>query len=231
MLDGKAASPLHLAVRFNAIDCVRLFIEHRASIDRQNASGHTPLHCLAVSQPTIGESLQANDAIARVLLDAAKERSSSFLHRYLQIENVDQQTALSLACEHARLHLVRLLLLYGASGDDFKPIHMAVKSGSIPIVELLLEHSDPSALANSSGETPLHIACKYNRADLLQVLIETRSTSIDLQVRDHQGSTPLLTASYFNHHDCIRVLLVNGADMKAMDHHGRHVREYHFPSH
>jgi ankyrin repeat protein len=218
-------------VRFNAIDCVRLFVEHRASVDRQNASGHTPLHCLAVSQPMIGESLQANDAIARVLLDAAKERSPSFLRRYLQIDNEDQQTALSLACEHDRLHLVRLLLLYGASVDDFTPIHMAVKSGSISIVELLLEHSGPSALANPSGETPLHIACKYNRADLLQVLIEIGSTSIDLQARDHQGSTPLLTASYFNHRDCIRILLVNGADMKATDHHGRHVRKYRFHSH
>lgn len=179
----------------------------------------------------IGESFQANDAIARVLLDAAKEHPPLSLHHYLQMENEDQQTALSLACEHGRVHLVRLLLLYGASADDFKPIHMAVKSGSIPIVELLLEHSDASVLANPSGETPLHIACQYNRADLLQVLIDTRSTSIDLQVRDHHGSTPLLTASYFNHPDCIRVLLLNDADMKTMDYDGRHIREYRCHSH
>src|SRR5262249_28492758 len=80
-------------------------------------------------------------------------------------------------------------------------------------------------LTNLSKETSLHIACKYNRTDVLQLLIHYH---MDLEARDNRGYTPLLTASYFNHQDCIRILLINRADITAVDNYGKNIRKYYF---
>lgn len=137
------------------------------------------------------------------------------------MENKDQKTALSLACEHGNEELVRVLLRFNASIDHYMPIHMAVKSGNVPLVRLLIASATTSTFFNQTNESPLHIACKYNRIDVLQVLIHYQ---MDLEVRDHQGYTPLLTAAYFNHHACIRMLIMHGADITVMDKCQRNIR-------
>jgi ankyrin repeat protein len=111
------------------------------------------------------------------------------------------------------------------------PIHMAVKSGNVDIVKLLLlEYQVQLTSTNISSETPLHIACQYNRTDVLQVLINYQNEIIDLEVRDYQGYTPLLTASYFNHQDCIRILLINRANITAIDNNGKNICKYYLTS-
>ena len=57
-------------------------------------------------------------------------------------------------------------------------------------------------------------------------MITRYNDKIDLEVRDCQGYTPLLTASYFDQRDCIRILLINGADITVLDNHGKNICEY-----
>jgi ankyrin repeat protein len=167
------------------------------------------------------------NATAHLLLETAKE----YIQFYLEIENKDKKTALSIACEYGNINLVRILLLYGAYVHNSMPIHMAVKSGNVDIVKLLLlEYQVQLTSTNISSETPLHIACQYNRTDVLQVLINYQNEIIDLEVRDYQGYTPLLTASYFNHQDCIRILLINRADITAIDNNGKNICKYYLNS-
>jgi ankyrin len=142
------------------------------------------------------------------------------------MENNDQKTALSVACEYGKnRNLVAILLHFQANIDHYMPIHMAVKSGNVDIVQLLIEYQVKLTLINSYNETPLHIACKYNRIDVLQVLINYQ---IDFEARDYQGYTPLLTASYFNHHDCMRILLIHRANISAIDKSRTNIRKYEF---
>lgn len=185
-------------------------IEHHAIINRQDASGNTPLHCLALSQPMILNDHQDKEKIAYSLLHATNDS----LGIYLEMENKDRKTALSLACEYGNENLVQILLRFNASIDHYMPIHMAVKSGNVSTVQLLLTHYMQLSLSNGQNQNALHIACKYNRIDVLQILIEFR---MDLEVRDDQGYTPLLTAAYFNHQTCMRILLMHGADITATD--------------
>ena len=187
-------------------------------IDRQDASGNTPLHCLALSQQTILNNHQNTEKIASILLYAAQNSRRI----YLEMENKDQKTALSLACEHGNEELVRILLRFNASIDHYMPIHMAVKSGNVPLVRLLMTSHVKLTLFNRTNQSPLHIACKNNRIDVLQILIDYQ---MDLEVRDDQGYTPLLTAAYFNHHTCIRILLMHGADITVMDKCKRNIRK------
>ncbi|CAF3639839.1 unnamed protein product [Rotaria socialis] len=224
IFDGNNATPLHFASRFNSIDCVRLLIEHRAIIDQQDANGNTPLHCIALSQQILFNSSDEihflqNTTTAHFLL----HRAEDYLQSYLEIENKERKTALSVACEYGNINLVRILLIYGASIRNYMPIHMAVKSGNVDIVQLLLQYQVPLTSTNIYAETPLHIACKFNRMDVLQILINYQNENFDLEVRDYQGYTPLLTASYFDHFDCIRILLLNHANITAIDNHGKNI--------
>ncbi|CAF4427723.1 unnamed protein product, partial [Adineta steineri] len=126
-------------------------------------------------------------------------------------------------CEYGNINLIRILLIYGANIHNSMPIHMAIKSGNIDIVQLLLEYQVKLTLTNIYLETSLHIACKYNRIDVLQILINYQNENIDLEVRDYQGYTPLLTASYFNHQHCINILLMNKADITVSDNYGKNI--------
>ncbi|CAF1052332.1 unnamed protein product [Rotaria sordida] len=217
ILDGNNATPLHFACRFNAIDCVRLFIEYHAIIDQQDINGNTPLHCIALSQQIILNHIEENSILQNTITHFLLHKAKNYLKFYLEIENKDKKTALSIACEYGNINLVRILLLYGANIHNYMPIHMAIKSGNIDIIQLLFEYQIQLKLTNIYGETPLHIACKYNRIDVLQILINYQYEKLDLEVRDYQGYTPLLTASYFNHHDCIRILLINNANITVID--------------
>jgi ankyrin repeat protein len=194
-----------------------LLIEHQAIIDRQDANGNTPLHCIALSQ-----QIQDNDTTARFLLHTAKD----YLQFYLEIENKDNKTPLSIACENGNINLVKILLRNRANIHHYMPIHMAIKSGNADIVQLLLQYQVNLTLTNLYAENCLHIACKYNRTDVLQILINSQNENMDLEVRDYQGYTPLLTASYFNHQDCVRILLINKADITATDNLGKNIRKY-----
>lgn len=206
ILDRKSASPLHYAARFDAFECVRLLVEHRASINRQDAHGNTPLHCLARSR-------SENQRTAHLLVHQV--RSSS-----LDIENEDHQSVLSVACEHGQTRLVEMLLAHRANVGCSMPMHMAIKGGHLDIVHQLLDY--PSSLP--STKFSLHLACQYNRIDILRMLL--KRSHLDLEVRDEQGYTPLLTAGAFNHLDCLTLLLNHSADITARDEQSRNVCKY-----
>jgi ankyrin repeat protein len=144
---------------------------------------------------------------------------------YLEIENKERKTALSIACEYGNRNLVNILLRFQANINHYMSIHMAVKSGNVDIVQLLIEYQVKLTSINQCNETPLHIACKYNRTDVLQVLIHHQK---DLEIRDYRGYTSLLTAGYFDHQDCLRILLIRRADITAIDKYGRNIRKYEF---
>jgi ankyrin repeat protein len=218
-LDRQNASALHYATRFNSIDCVCLLVEHRASIDQQDACGNTPLHCLALCQKNGN-----HDSIVDILLQRAKEfRLLSNLQNYVDMKNNDQQTALSLACEHGHTRLVHILLDYQADIHYYLSLHMAIKGEHLNIVQILLARQTPSISMNNAAESSWHIACRYNRTDILQTLIHHCGDQLDFEVRDQQGLTPLLTAGTFNHRYCIEILLHYGADRRARDYRGRNL--------
>lgn len=155
-----------------------------------------------------------------MLVNASKDQ--------LIIENNDRKTALSIACECGNICLVKTLLQYDTNIQNSMPIHMAIKSGDVDIIQLLLENKIQLTLTNTYGETPLHIACKHNRNDILKVILNHQNRNLDLEIRDKQGYTPLLTASYFDHRDCIKTLLIHNANITAVDNYGKNICKYDF---
>ena len=70
------------------------------------------------------------------------------------------------------------------------PLHWAVKAGSLKTVNVLTNCLLPSTLEEKDheGNTPLHLACKYNRLDVLQFLLDRGA---DVTVRNQGNMTCL----------------------------------------
>jgi ankyrin repeat protein len=71
------------------------------------------------------------------------------------------------------------------------PLHVACgSSGDLELVKYLIEveKHNPN-LADSTGFTPLHYACRYNHLEIVIYLNE--SVSCDKEVQDDNGNRPL----------------------------------------
>lgn len=56
--------------------------------------------------------------------------------------------------------------------DLSSALYLAVHSGSVPIVETLLEKGFNPNINGPKAQTPLHLAAKSNRSDLVGLLLE-----------------------------------------------------------
>lgn len=56
--------------------------------------------------------------------------------------------------------------------DLSSALHLAIHSGSVPIVETLLEKGLNPNVNGPKAQTPLHLAAKCNRSDLVGVLLK-----------------------------------------------------------
>lgn len=90
-----------------------------------------------------------------------------------------------------------ILLEHGAnlnaadySGDS--ALHVASRSGKIPVVELLLEYGVNVDFRDKEGQTPLHKAAYYLK---LQVLVVLLDCGADPLAQTHSGKTPFQLAN------------------------------------
>lgn len=66
------------------------------------------------------------------------------------------------------------------------PLHLAVQSGSLETVQVLLNPMLPNTLEvqDIEQQTPLHIACMHNRLDVLRFLLDKRA-DVATRNKDH----------------------------------------------
>ncbi|KAH9810195.1 Oxysterol-binding protein-domain-containing protein [Melampsora americana] len=71
------------------------------------------------------------------------------------------------------------------------PLHLAVRCASTQTVQLVLSNSKPKHLVtqDTSGQTPLHIACALGRSDVVALLLA--QAQVDDSIRDHDSKTCL----------------------------------------
>lgn len=53
------------------------------------------------------------------------------------------------------------------------PLHLAICSGSLPVVEELLKHGCDLLARNANGVTPVHLAAKSGNAELFSLVFRT----------------------------------------------------------
>ncbi|KJH41362.1 ankyrin repeat protein [Dictyocaulus viviparus] len=122
-------TPLLNAVSSNAIEVVKIFIEHNANICATDNDGRTAIY--------IGAKYNAINVL-RYLLDLCrqKEKENSLFPDLVNHPDHNQMTAMHIVCNNGYLEVSKLLYEYGASinalnEEEETPLHMAAARGEI----------------------------------------------------------------------------------------------------
>lgn len=94
------------------------------------------------------------------------------------------------------------------------PLHVAAKSGHLPIVEFLLDNeADLTARIPKSDKSPLHVAAQAGHVDVVELLL---SRGAELEQKDKKGETPIFSAILKNQVAVLRVLIEQGANLNVV---------------
>jgi len=195
-------SPLHVAVHKNNSEMVRLLIQKGADPGYyQDGSGSVLMHCAA----------RGNAEVAEVLLSAGANPNA-----YQGAED----RPLFIAAEQGFAKLVSHLIRYKADVnwrhpvDQTTSLHLAVESGHVDVVNMLLEAGADASAANIHGVTPLLIACVRNSSEIALSVIRAGA---ELDTIARNGATPLLAATQSDNEVIVNALLQAGADVEFMN--------------
>lgn len=146
--------PLHLALRNEDRDMIRLLIDHGADVNAVRTDGWTPLYTAAYhGQP---------DMIALLISKGANVR-------------VGNSEPLRIALSQNKLEAAKVMLEHGADvngRDGAGRTALELASGDdISAVKLLIEKNAKVNLADNEGKTPLFEAAYAGRVDIAKLLI------------------------------------------------------------
>ena len=111
-----------------------------------------------------------------------------------------------------------------AWGADTTPLFTAVKKGDVAAVEALLK-KDPRlvGVADSAGNTPLHVAVRAGKPSIAKVLLDHKA---DVNARTKRGVTPAHYAAAAGSRELLELLQKRGADLRAAERGGRSALHY-----
>ncbi len=191
-------APLHVAAKRGRVLIAGLLIESGAEVDREDRWGATPLYWAAW-----GDS----PGVAGLLLGHGADVHAR--------AGWDRATPLHRAAVWGSRATAWVLLSHGAdlkAKDNVGWIPFQ-HAGSRALAELLIPDVFKVNARNEQGMTPLHLAVKYNKPAVMQVLLERGA---NVNARDDQGDTPLHEcARYRKPGESLRILMAAGADLDA----------------
>ncbi|KAL7306340.1 hypothetical protein TKK_0001765 [Trichogramma kaykai] len=155
-------TPLHCAVEFNSVDVIEILLKHKADINVIDRWNKTPLHLAWVKKEKFWYR-DMSDKIIDLLLEAHNDTS-------VNSTCPDGLSHFHIACTRNNLNVVKSFIKRGVK------INQRTSSTSKDLKKC----------------TPLHCAVKYNRLDIVKVLLEN-GADVDLNGKE-TGYTPLYAA-------------------------------------
>jgi len=177
--DDAGRIPLHWACAGGHTELVTFLLEKAGHLDDEDDSGWTPLMIAASAGRT---------EIVRNLLQCGANAKSA---------NSTKQTSLHYAASKGHMDIARLLLEHEAeinAQDQYSntPLHRASSKGNTKMVGFLISFPRCQLnLANSEGNTALHVACEEGRHDEAVMLVK-RGAHLD--ALNKAGKSPLALA-------------------------------------
>lgn len=237
-VNSNGDTPLMLVITHGSQICdekiVKLLIDCGADAQKTNFSNCSPLSLCYEKRSQEGNSghqlhmvLFQNLLFRAAQLDdlndfkAAKQFGAD-LHSF----NVSGDSSIHIATRCGHIDILEYLQemdidMNRESRYGHRPIHLACRYGHSRIVELLLNVPDwkrreiANALTTDNGDTPLHIAAKQRRGDIISLLV---SKGADHKINSSEmKSSPLHDAVCENALDSIKVLVQSGADVNAQE--------------
>ncbi len=199
--DANGDSVVHHAARKNLPEGIAYLIKKGASLDVLNNALETPLHTAA--------KYDATDAI-QYLVGAGSSLKAADIKG-----DIPLQSAVLAGAAKATEQLIAAgspVNSQNYSGET--ALHQAAKNNNSPIVRLLTAKGAQMEIQDSRGLTPLADAAAYGAYDAASDLLKAGSL---IDTRDNSGSTPLYQAVSGEHIALVRLLLVNNADIHALN--------------
>lgn len=192
--DDDNCTPLHIAIKREAVECAHILLESGASPVEQCIGGMTPLHLAADKGYT---------SICEVLLGKSEVLVSQ--------ENEQMATPLHLAALHGSVDVCQILLRKGARISAIDKLgrtalHIASDKGYANVVKFLTRKGIPQRTKDDTGSTALHIAASKGSLECCQVLVSSaKATCCDA---DQNGALPINRAFENKHDNVFRFLLL-----------------------
>ncbi|KAG5452791.1 Transient receptor putative cation channel sub A member 1 [Clonorchis sinensis] len=225
---NKGESVLHLAARSGNIQVAEMLLDRGSAVNAIDNEGRTPIFdAIQCDHPYLMEVLLHSGAkidhldkeeitplllaaklgrleICRILLD---------LRASVDVEDKRWRTPLHLAVEGKHRDLVELLqnteegyaLIEREDIGQNRPIHAAVRTGSLAVTKFLLDAGANVIVKNANEHTPLHVAAIYGRFGIVELLL-TRTPLVAYE-RDEDGNYAVHLAAKHGFTQVLKVIL------------------------
>lgn len=215
--DEEGRTPLHVAAERGYAEIAKILLDHGADVNARDLRGNTPLHYAA---------LKGNVELVRLLLERGADpfalNTAGEAPADLAAEKGHAQVAQVIkswrrAKERGGVperETVEAVSVAGLEGELFE----AVRRGDARRVEGLLEKGADPNCRDENGLTPLHIAAKFGRVEIIRRLV---TKGADPNARGRNSATPLHLAAESGQEEAARLLVELGADVNARDESGR----------
>eukprot|EP00300_Choanocystis_sp_HF-7_P008511 c15948_g1_i2.p1 GENE.c15948_g1_i2~~c15948_g1_i2.p1 ORF type:complete len:296 (+),score=45.90 c15948_g1_i2:26-889(+) len=97
--------------------------------------------------------------------------------------------------------------------NEWTPLHVAVTTSIMNIVELLLRYNANPNASCAGGDTPLHLAALHGHLDVVVLLLQNGAL---VNVLNQSCWTPLHWATIYNRQRVLEVLVEHGANVNAV---------------
>lgn len=215
IIEGKTYSSASHGFSEVDINILKFLLESQADVNLKDKFGMTPL---------LQASLYPSEKVIELLINAGAQKSINEVDELgnsplmyavsrsqsgvvpvkmlinagagLNIENNDDDTALSLALNLKNFNFTRMLIIAGAKDIGIKSyatgvtaLHMAVENNDVLLIEILLSKDDDIVnVEDDDGQTPLHWAARLNHLEVIQTLIKNNA---DKNILDSKGDKPI----------------------------------------
>uniref|UniRef100_A0A0X3PA82 Transient receptor potential cation channel subfamily A member 1 n=2 Tax=Schistocephalus solidus TaxID=70667 RepID=A0A0X3PA82_SCHSO len=207
---------VHCCCRKNSVECLDIVLQAGADIYRADAVGYYAIHVAVFAG--------SSQCFQRLFHHESANGPTYGEVNLIYLTDSEGETPLHSAVNCGNLEMIDFCLKMGASleatqTENLNAIHFACRRGDISVLTRLLEWQPEQTgrllcAACKRGYTPIHLAAKFNHAEMTAILIQQRSP---MELRDCTGCTPLLLAIKSCATATAITLIKLGADVHAFD--------------
>ncbi|RWS08098.1 transient receptor potential cation channel subfamily A member 1-like protein, partial [Dinothrombium tinctorium] len=211
--DAQNMTPLHYAAMFDHFRLVEYLTNQGADFDAEDKEGRSVLLLAAArgSWNTVMTLFKLGSA-----LNQQDNCNRNIIH-HIVINGGDLTQFIEMGEEFAQKFkdLLNEKDIFG-----FTPLHYSSRDGNLTLVRSLLELGAIINAKNNENRSPLHLAARYDRHNIVQQLLESQKGHLIVNEMDGDGLTALHIACEFGYIKTVKLLLVKGALLQK-DHKGR----------